>query len=188
MIKFRRNMKKFSNITGQKVSEEPKVELKQLNEEELFKSKLHELMDQILSIRTYGPVDRYERAGLIKIAGKEMLVEAILDLLTEKTNKEQVKLLESLKSEIKDWKVIDDKIENIFLNRIPKLSNRNKINSLLESYDESSLIEVIGEKISKLNNLETVLDYYKIISESSLTTTTKQQILNLYSQRIQLLR
>jgi len=181
-------MKKFSNITGQKIAQEPKVESKQLNEEELFKSKLIDLMDNILSVRTYGPVDRYERAGLIKIAGKEMLVEAILDLLTEKSNKEQVRLLESLKSEIKDWKVIDDKIENIFLTRIPKLSNRNKINSLLESYDEMSLVDAISEKITKVNNIETVLDYYKIISESNLSTTTKQQILNLYLDRIQLLK
>lgn len=181
-------MKKFSNITGQKVAEEPKFEPKQLNEEELFKSKLIDLMDNILSVRTYGPVDRYERAGLIKIAGKEMLVEAILDLLTEKSNKEQVRLLESLKSEIKDWKVIDDKIENIFLTRIPKLSNRNKINSLLESYDEMSLVDIISEKITKVNSVETLLDYYKIISESNLSTTTKQQILNLYLDRIQLLK
>jgi hypothetical protein len=33
-------MKKFSNITGQKVTEEPKKEVKQFNEEELFKIKL----------------------------------------------------------------------------------------------------------------------------------------------------
>ena len=38
-------MKKFSNITGQKVGEEPKKEIKQVNEEDLFKSKLMTLMD-----------------------------------------------------------------------------------------------------------------------------------------------
>ena len=108
-------MKKFSNITGQKVTEEPKKEVKQLNEEELFKLKLVSLMDSILSIRTYGPIDKHQRAGLIKIAGKEMLVEAIIDLLTEKSSKEQTKLLESLKTEVGNWEVIDSKID--FINR-----------------------------------------------------------------------
>lgn len=108
-------MKKFRNITGQKVTEEPKKEVKQLNEEELFKLKLVSLMDSILSIRTYGPVDKHQRPGLIKIAGKEMLVEAILDLLTEKSSKEQTKLLESLKTEMGNWEVIDSKID--FINR-----------------------------------------------------------------------
>ena len=176
-------MKKFSNITGQKVAKEPQIEV-QLNEEDLFKSKLIGLMDQILSVRTYGPVDRYQRAGLIKIAGKEMLVEAIIDLLSEKSNKEQVKLLESLKSEIRDWKVIDDKIEIISTGKSPKLSNRNKIKSLLESYDEESIVTVIESKIGKVKSIETLVDYSNLISESNLSNTTKQQILNLYSDRI----
>ena len=41
-------MKKFSNISNVKVSEEPKVEVKQLNEEEMFKSKVMNLMEQLL--------------------------------------------------------------------------------------------------------------------------------------------
>ena len=108
-------MKKFSNITGQKVTEEPKKEVKQLNEEELFKIKLLSLMDSFLTVRMYGPVDNHQRAGLIKISGKELVVEAILDLLTEKSSKEQTKLLESLKNEVGDWEVIDSKID--FINR-----------------------------------------------------------------------
>jgi hypothetical protein len=104
-------MKKFSNITGQKVTEEPKKEVKQLNEEELFKIKLLSLMDSFLTVRMYGPVDNHQRAGLIKISGKELVVEAILDLLTEKSSKEQTKLLESLKNEVGDWEVIDSKID-----------------------------------------------------------------------------
>ena len=63
-------MKKFSNISNVKVSEEPKLEVKQLNEEEMFKAKVMNLMEQLLSIRTYGPIDRYLRAGNIKVVGK----------------------------------------------------------------------------------------------------------------------
>ena len=85
-------MKKFSNITNQKVGEEPKIEVK-LNEEDLFKVKILNLMDQLLTIRTYGPVDKHQRAGLIKISGKEMFLEALMGLFSDKTLKEQVKLL-----------------------------------------------------------------------------------------------
>ena len=65
-------MKKFSNISGFKVSEEtqPKVDVK-INEEEMFKGKVLNLMDQLLSVRTYGPVDRYLRAGNIKLPVKK---------------------------------------------------------------------------------------------------------------------
>ena len=90
-------MKKFSNISNVKVSEEPKVEVKQLNEEEMFKAKVMNLMEQLLSVRTYGPVDRYLRAGNIKVAGKEMFLEALMDLLKDKSSKEEKKILESLK-------------------------------------------------------------------------------------------
>jgi len=180
-------MKKFSNITGQKVSQEPKVEIK-VNEEDLFKAKLMNLMDQVLSIRTYGPVDRHQRAGLIQISGKEMLVEAILDLLNEKSNKDQVKLLESLKSEIGDWKVIDDKIDGLFSTRVVKLSNKNKISTLLESYDEETLIQVVESKLPKVKDIDTILDYSQLISESKLSNSTKTQLISLYSNRIQQLR
>lgn len=59
-------IKKFSNITGQKVGESPKVADVKLNEEELFKAKIMNLMDQLLTIRTYGAVDRYQRVVILK--------------------------------------------------------------------------------------------------------------------------
>ena len=93
-------MKKFSKLTNQKVTEEPKVETKKIDEGEIIKYKMIDLMDKFLSIQTYGPVDRHQRAGLIKIMGKEMLAEAISDMLIDISNKDKTKLLESLKSEI----------------------------------------------------------------------------------------
>lgn len=177
-------MKKFSNITGQKISEEPKVEVKQLNEEDLFKSKLMSLMDQILSVRTYGPVDRHQRAGLIKIAGKEMLVEAILDLLTEKTTKEQTKILEGLKSEIGNWEVIDAKIESLNKERV-SLSNKNKFKSLLENYtEEDLLVKVIENDIEKISKEKTLRDYIQLTTESRLSIETKSELVRIYSDRL----
>jgi hypothetical protein len=181
-------IKKFSNITDQKVGEEPKVEIKQLNEEELFKSKLMGLMNQILSIRTYGPVDRYQRAGLIKVAGKEMLVEAILDLLSEKSVKDQTKVLEGLKSELRDWEVIDAKIESLNKEKT-LLSNRNKFKSLLESYtDNDLLLKVVENDVDKIKKEKTLTDYIQLTTESKLDSKTKIELVNIYSNRLNQLR
>jgi hypothetical protein len=177
-------MKKFSNITGEKVNQEPKVEVKQLNEEEIFKSKLFNLMDQFLTIRTYGPVDRHQRAGLIKVAGKELLVEAILDLLSEKSIKEQTKILEGLKSEIRDWEVIDAKIESLNKEKT-SISNRNKFFSLLEKYEDSEiLIEKVKKDINKLNKKKNLKDYIQLTLESNLNSNTKSELVKIYNDRL----
>ena len=176
-------MKKFSNITGQKVTEEPKKEVKQLNEEELFKLKLVSLMDSILSIRTYGPVDKHQRAGLIKIAGKEMLVEAIIDLLTEKSSKEQTKLLESLKTEVGNWEVIDSKID--FINREKALyKSRQRFNTLLEKYDSDSLLEKVKLDINKITKHRTLRDYIQLTLESKLDSEFKHELVKIYTDRL----
>jgi hypothetical protein len=177
-------IKKFSNMTRQKVNEEPKVEVKQLNEEEIFKVKLMNLMDQFLSVRSYGPVDRHQRAGLIKVAGKEMLVEAILDLLSEKSIKEQTKILEGLKSEIRDWEVIDAKIESLSKEKT-LISNRNKFQNLLEKYTDSDfLIEKVKTSVDKINNEKTLVDYIQLTTESKLDTKTKSELVKIYSDRL----
>lgn len=152
-------MKKFSNISNVKVSEEPKVEKNQINEEDLFKGKVLNLMDQLLSIRTYGPVDRYLRAGSIKISGKELFVEALVDLMSDQTLKEKAKLLEGLKSKIKDWDALDKGIDEINskLNESNKgkmLSHRNKLTSLLRIYkdDRDALLQQVEDQASKIKD------------------------------------
>jgi hypothetical protein len=180
-------MKKFSNITKQKVNEEPKTkEVKVLNEEEIFKSKLIDLMDNILTIRTYGPVDRYQRAGSIKIGGKEMLVEAILDLLSDNNKKEGTKLLEGLKSEIGDWNVIDSKIEELN-SESPHFKNKVKFKSMLESYEGESLLIKVQKDIDKISNKKTLKDYIELTKESNLSGDLKDKLINLYLTRSNLI-
>jgi hypothetical protein len=154
-------MKKFSNITGQKVGQEPKIEVKKLNEEELFKAKIMNLMDQLLSVRTYGPVDRYIRAGNIKVAGKELFLEALLDLFSDKTLKQQAKLLEGLKSDINNWEVIDSKIDEVNTKIVEsseksKLNiHRNKLEYLYNTYnDEEIIIKMVESSCNKIKNPE----------------------------------
>ena len=45
-------MKKFSNITGQKVAEEPKIEIK-ITEADIFKSRVMTLMDDFLKVQIF---------------------------------------------------------------------------------------------------------------------------------------
>jgi hypothetical protein len=155
-------MKKFSNISNVKVSEEPKVEVKQLNEEEMFKVKVMNLMEQLLSIRTYGPIDRYLRAGSIKVAGKEMFLEALMDLLKDKSSKEEKKILESLKSSVSDWETIDSKIDEVNQKiaegqeKDKMIPHRNKLKSLYNNYgqDEEMFMNMVQESCNKITNTE----------------------------------
>lgn len=181
-------MKKFSNLTGVKVSEEKKPKESKINEQELFKSKVLNLLEQLLTIRTYGPVDRYLRAGNIKISGQDLFVEALIDLLNEKNLKQETKILESLKSSIKDWEVIDskieeanNKIENIQLKDKIK-SNINKVNSLINSYgkDEELLLKMVDESCTKIKKAETAhlnhLATVCLINEDKYNNQILQQI------------
>ena len=155
--------KKFTNMSNQKVGQEPEIKDIKINEEDLFKAKVMNLMDQLLSVRTYGPVDRYLRAGLIKISGKEMFTEALMDLMTDKSLKEQTKLLESLKSSVNDWETIDlriDEVNNSITENKAKdkmLPHRNKLQSLFNSYgqDEDLLMTMVDESCSKIKKSET---------------------------------
>jgi hypothetical protein len=154
-------MKKFSKITNQKVGEEPKVKETLITEEDVFKSGVLNLMDQLLTIRTYGPVDRYLRAGSIKIAGKEMFLEALMDLLNDKTLKDKVKLLEGLKSRVSDWETLDKGIDeaNSQLNEANKgkmLNHRMKIINLLKLYkdDKEAMMQQVDDMCVRIKNGE----------------------------------
>lgn len=178
-------MKKFSKITNQKINEEPKVE-KTINEADILKSKVMNLMDNLLTIRTHGPISRYYDAGSVKIAGKEMLAEAILDMLTEKSTDDKTKLLESLKSQIKDWEVIDNQIEYLNSGNKPSLSSKNKFSQLLEMYseDEELFTEVLESTVNRINVVKTLEDYSTLTTESKLSEETKSKISEIYSNRI----
>lgn len=157
-------MKKFSKITGEKISEKPKSDVIRINEEDIFRSKIMNLMDQLLSIRTYGPIDRYQRAGNIKIAGKEMFLEALMGLLNTKSLKDQIKVLENIKSDIKDWSAIDSKIEHVNseISKISEnsnlLSHKKKLYDLYNNYngDEETILLAVENISQKIKNLDTI--------------------------------
>ena len=180
-------MKKFSNITNQKINEEPK-EVNKVDEADVFKHKVRSLIDQFLRIRSNGSVDNRYRAGSVTIEGKELLVEAILDLLSDDKKNEQIKLLESLKTEVKDWQAIDNKIES--LNKEKTLiSNRNKFKSLLENYtDNDLLVKVVENDSVKINKEKTLRDYIELTKESNLESNVKNNLVKIWSDRLNQLR
>jgi hypothetical protein len=176
-------MKKFSKITNQKVYDDPKVD-KVIDESELLRYKILIMIEKLLTIKTYGPIDRYLQAGSIKISGKELLTEAILSLLDDKKIKEQTKLLESLKGEIKDWEVIDKKIENINLLSKSEYKTDYKVNKLLEMYDDDEvLIQVVKNKASK-SSKETSKKYLEAFSKSKIKEETLNKIKEVYISKI----
>lgn len=180
-------MKKFSNITNQSVGQEPKIDTTKIDETTLFKVKVMNLMEQFLSIQTYGPVDRYLRAGSITIKGKELFTEALLSLLDEKTIKEKTKLLEGLKSELKDWETIDNKIDDLNSKIIgDKFKTDYKVSQLLEKYgdDEEMLIQVIEVQSNRISDVELLKSYKESFSSVELTQDTLNKITDIYSKRI----
>jgi hypothetical protein len=173
-------MKKFSNITGQQIGEKPQTDQK-VDERKDLKVKMMKLMEKTLSIQTYGPVDRYLRAGSISIKGQELLAEALMQLLDEGSTKEQTKLLESLKSEVKDWQAIDAKIEELNSNKTDYKVN-NKVNVLLEKYDSETLLEVLKEKVKGINDISLLEEYMKSFNQTNVVNIS--EINNIINERI----
>jgi hypothetical protein len=181
-------MKKFSNITGEKITQEPKIEIK-INEEDVFKNKVLRLMDDFLKVQMYGPITRYHVAGTMKVSGKELFLEALMDLLNDKSNKDIAKILESLKSEITDWKTIDEKIEDIN-SRKSTYIYRNKIKQLYNKYksDSELLFETIDKSISKLNNKDSLISRIRacesLIEDVNYNKEIIQKISEKYKNRL----
>jgi hypothetical protein len=179
-------MKKFSSITGQKVGQEPKVEVKQITEEDVFKSKVMSLMDDFLTIRTYGPTNRYTHNSTFKIKGKEIFIEALIALLNDENSKSNIKLLESLKQNIKDWEFLDSKIEENKVNDFYKFKYKYRIGKLFDIYqkDEELLIEVLNNKIKKIKNKEILETYSNYIINSSISYSNKEKIIEMINVKI----
>ena len=182
-------MKKFSNITGQKVAEEPKIEIK-ITEADIFKSKVMTLMDDFLKVQMYGPITRYHVAGTMKVTGKELFLEALMDLLDTKSNVDNIKLLESLKSKISDWQVIDETIDTIASQPTGLYKHRSVIKSLYNKYksDTNLLIEQTEKSANKIKSSDNVFLRYKacesLLNDSEFNKDLIQKMSEKYLNRL----
>ncbi len=162
-------MQKFSTISGHKVSIEKPIEIsKEQLEFDNLKLTILGLLDETLSIRNEGSLYKHEIL-ICKIDGKEMFVEALLNLLSEKDNKKSISHLESLKSTNKDWKSIDDKIDEIKIineNIHYLIENNECAGNIKEFLDKYSLSEdfddILEQQILKVNDYDTAILKSKI--------------------------
>lgn len=137
-------MKKFSNFNE-------KVEAK---EELSLKLSILALIDKCLTIRSNGSAHRELLNNSITIDGKDMLANAIVNLISNESSKEQIKILESLKSQMKDWETIDNKIQVI------SDTKENKSKFLLENLNILNNIKKFINIYSKNENFNDILDIY----------------------------
>lgn len=143
-------------MSGQKVNEEPKVQItKEENELLALKSGIMKLMDNLLSIQTYGSTRRDIIQNNIKITGKEMFAEALIDFLSDKSLNDQIKALESLKSTNRDWQSIDNHVNDLY-NEISEkatlsknVNQVNKIKTFLETYGDDERFDSLLETYTK---------------------------------------
>lgn len=152
-------MKKFSGISKVKVSEEPKPE--QLTKEEVskieLKASIMDLMNDFLRIVSLGGA-RKNILPHVQIDGKELFVEALLDLLSTKEYKDKISVLEHLKSKSLDWASIDSQMdilqeaEKWTLTKVELKNQIQKIENLLKVYEADSF--VLQSKSSVLDKTE----------------------------------
>lgn len=179
-------MKKFSKITGQKIYSEPKIDSK-IDESDSLKYSVLNLMDDLLKVEFYGPINRYQVAGTMKVAGKELFVEALLDLLNKNKGKDSIKLLESLKYKINDWKTIDEMIDSVESDININNKERNKILSIYNRYisDEDILLEQIKKSLTKISSEDALLRY-KACDNLPIKEEILSKIKSLYKSKITL--
>jgi hypothetical protein len=172
-------MKKFSKITNQVIKEQPKENVK-VDESSILKAKMITMMNELLKIQSYGSVDNRFLSGSVKIEGKEMLAEALFDLISDISSKSSVKLLEGLKNKIHDWETLDSEISYLRKEDI-LLNSRFKFNKILEKYeDEGILLTYLESTIPKIKDEKTLSDYKKLVKESNISQETKNRIIELF--------
>lgn len=169
-------MKKFSKEMNVEIGKEPKV-VNEVSESTQLRYKIYDLMDRYLKLETYGSIDR-RFLGTVEIKGKELLTEAIMDLLTNFDNDNKIELLESLKSDISDWKTIDNKIDE--LSHQVDFRNRYKFNLLIERHEPF----VLKSKFNKLTDIDTIKDYTVLLNESKvIDVNLKTELLNILNKK-----
>jgi hypothetical protein len=188
-------MKKFSKIAKVKVAEEPKVVKKEKTKIDEFADNVQYLMDQFLTIQTYGPIDRYQRAGNIKIKGKEVFLEALMKLIESNKGKDSISILESLKKDTKDWKSIDNKIDSIKKNEfdIVKESDflkvKEGVSKFLRKYskDDELCLLAVKENVSVIKNKEILESKYLAclkLKEENKFSKVIDKVINIYESKI----
>ena len=159
-------MEKFSKITNNKVNEVPElVEDKEKLKLQALKAGITRLIDNYLTIRSYGGAKTEQLMSSVKISGKELFIEALIDFMNDKSLEAQIEALESIKNVTRDWESVDGKITQLNNKMIEEkefgknTKQINKIKTLLDNYSEDDRFETI---------LETLVEKTKTSEEAEL--------------------
>lgn len=84
-------------------------------------------------------------------------------MMSDKSLKEQAKLLENLKSNVKDWDVIDSRIDEVKTKLVESkerdktISHRNRLATIYNNYngDEETILQVIESSSNKIKSADT---------------------------------
>jgi hypothetical protein len=187
-------MKKFSGISKVKVNEEPKQA--PLSKEELskveLKNSIMDLMNDFLRIVSLGGA-RKNILPHVQIDGKDLFVEALLDLLSTKEYKDKIGALETLKSESQDWASIDSQIdllqekEKWTLTKIELKNQIQKIEKLLQIYEADSFVLQSKSSVLDKTELGKRLKALDFMIQSDNWSNIKPQLIKLqstYSEKI----
>ncbi len=167
-------MKKFSGSSHNNIKIRKKDDITE-NSFDIIKMKLHNLIDDTLRIMFYGSARRNIQPTAT-ISGQDMLVDSIIDLFTKDAKEKEIKLLESLKHKIQDWKTLDQYISNIkedinIIDISVELkdeiySAKKFINSIEKNIDDFDFFcENYIEKLKTKNTIEKKLKVYDILLE-----------------------
>lgn len=158
-------MDKFSKISGVKVNDLPKIVTdKEKVKLEALKAGISGLIDNFLTLRYYGSARRNIMEDTVKISGRELFIEALIDFMNDKSVEETIKTLESLKGDTRDWQVLDNKINELYSSiEEDKKFNENKnqiakIKTLLDTYsDDERFPQILENLVKKASNSEEAL-------------------------------
>lgn len=165
-------MKKFSSISNYSVPSEPKVQVnKEENKLQSLKSKLVNLMNDLLKIQGSGAARTELVNSAITISGKESLADAIIDLIINEHGTEKIKLLESLKLEMNDWYLLDNKIEQINQQTVSEKNAKTgnierRLVAFLELYGDETDFELHTEMLANRFNKSSDIKDRILVAES----------------------
>ena len=174
-------MIKFTKLCNTTVGEE---KIENYNNNDTLRFEILSLMDSFLEIKTYGNVSPVYMTPT-KIEGKELFIEALMDFLQEKIEDRSLKILESLKSEIKDWKSIDEEIDDIKNEREKNIHKKNIIKTIDKYTDNRDLLKTYvltkqGDINEKINLIIELLNDKKYINYGK----DLEFLLNVYKEKI----
>jgi hypothetical protein len=156
-------MKKFSDKNNIKIDkkDEPKKDTSKVEiSKEGLGNIIEQLIDRYLGVKFYGPISRFHTADTLYISGKEEFKYAVNELINKLTNDNTIKLLESMKSDVKDWQVLDKKIDMIKEQSLGITSEKIKIKKLYD-LNKDDLDLKFYNIIERVNNLENAKKSYK---------------------------